>query len=1292
MQPLDNIHEEDKELDPYHKSHVEEQQAQQEYWEDKETPERIEGSELENQAAEEEIQEEEVDTLTNWTHKVPVLGHIKYGLDSASLGVGDFVSDAVGLVPWLKPADEWWDKNSPRSTAPAHKLIRDASSVIIPSMVGGSWLVGGAKAMVAAKALSVPSFVNTLGTIGAYAGVDTGVAMISSHSKTDDNLGATLNNWLGWKLPWATRPGDDPDVRWKKNVYEAAGLAAGVELIGAAFTFGKKAKLFPRDAGAEEIIGRKKLSVIENGDEPLTGSTAVRRSAVESAEEAEMIDAIKRDPEGREYNAFVNDLGEDSAGKATINTDADPLEAKLHQTQIQGNLGTMHGRATAVADESFAKQFGKAIDGNERAQQLDQLFDSMSPNFDAVVTNGVSDIKITAEQMNRSVDNLTQSLYGSDISFGEFQYIVDDMKTTVFDSNQILDEEGWVAASQAFKNAYDTLFDPNQMRASAMITQNAADNVSDTAAAVKMLGDQVDTTRQYQLMFEKMNLLDSEIKANKFITSKAAEYKKLKDSGSVEATVSWLNRQGKDFDTYLKRVKKQNQTFTEELFSVAKNNPKYFDALKDAYFASDGNVDELHKLHVWTEKHIGLIKKGVIDGDPEVPSLLVKGLHGARINSLLSGLSSVRAMTGNSMLTAIKPISVFTGAFMGGDMQTLKRASYTYGGITENLKRGFKVMQREWKLATAFPEEAMMRGRADMKLARTTDMNAMDTMAEVWKADGETGKVAMWNMAKGLTWWNKQWFVRYGTNALYAIDGFTNSFMASGMARARAYDELLQSTKGAQFDVKFQELQRKLYNNAFDETGLLTDEAARQASKEIALNLDNNTVKKLEEFMDHVPAAKALFLFPRTGVNAFQLGWSFNPLSNLGPAMTKARRTLGAKTSQQKLAALAEHGIDATQDADAAFAALKSEYIGRQIMGSTVVMGAGMWALEGNVTGNGPQDNAERRRMMAMGWQPNSIKNPITGEWRSYKGFEPFEQVLGLTADVVYQANRVDQSLTEDWFRKLGFAISMNITNDTFLGGFEPLVGLISGDPGAWTRFWAGQTDMLVPYKGVRSILNSAITPQLKDVENDFFAFQKNANKFLLPAGGQGDPLKDLLDIYTGKPIRYHEPLTAAFNAVLPMFKQNGDMEPWRQWLLSTGWDGLQKIRRNKFTRQPLNDEDRYFLNNWIAKNGNLKSQIIALMNEDDGYWNRELDNYKKDRGLQGQQDFPIKKTLLYKELNAIHDRVFNGAWDALEIYNEQYTTLGSEIKHRDYELGRGRTGQAGATQKGIRNLQQMRK
>jgi hypothetical protein len=672
--------------------------------------------------------------------------------------------------------------------------------------------------------------------------------------------------------------------------------------------------------------------------------------------------------------------------------------------------------------------------------------------------------------------------------------------------------------------------------------------------------------------------------------------------------------------------------------------------------------------------------------------MVVKGLHGARINSLLSGLAPVRAVMGNSMMTALKPASVFVGAFMSGDPAILKRAQYTYGGIAENFKRGLKVLKKEWNLAAQFPEEAMMRGRADMRLSKMQDLDAMDSMAEVWRADGEFGKVAMWNMAKGLSWWNKQHFVRYGTNALYAIDGFTNSFMASGMARARAYDELLNASKGSIKDDDFIKLQRQLYDNAFDGSGLLTDEAAKHASREIALNLDNATVKKLEEFMDRVPAAKALFLFPRTGVNAFELGWTFNPLSNLGPAMTRGRRVLGARTRQQKLAALAEHGIDATQDADLAFQSLKSEYIGRQIMGSTVVMGAGMWALEGNLTGNGPQDAGERQRMLAMGWRPNSLKDPISGEWKSYAGFEPFDSLLGLVGDVVYQANRVDQAPTEDWFRKAAFSISMNLTNDTFIGGFEPLVGLLSGDPTSWTRFWAGQVDQLTPYRGVRSILSNAITPQLKDVNNDFLAYLQNSNKYLFKEGQLNDPLKDLLDIYTGEPIRYQEPLTAAANAVLPMFKTNGDFEPWRQWLLSTGWDGLQKIRRNKFTRQPLSDEDRYFLNNWIAKNANLKGSILRLMTEGDGFWNKKLKEYTKKRGLQDQSDYPIRQTILHKELDRIHDRAFNAAWYALEAYKDQYTTLGREIKHRNYEMNRGNFGAAQTTQQRIKNLQNMRK
>ena len=1211
---------------------------------------------------------------------------VRGGLETALqpvLGVADFASDAIGLVPWLKPVDQWWDENSYRSTHPGHTLLRDASSIILPTLAGGGWLVGGTKAAVAARAITLPRFAHTLGTVAAYTGVDTGVAMISSHSKKDDNLAATLNNWLGWQIPWATRPGDDPDTRWKKNVYEAAGFAGGVELLGAAFTFGRKAKLFPRDAAAEQAISQRARQ-LELFDDPLTAAVEPRRIARQNAVRNETVEAIKKDPESLEYNSFINDVGEDSAGRAVVDLEADPLQAKLHQTQIQNNAGTYNGRAAPVADEAFQKRFLKAINGDERARQLDQLFDSISPSFDATVVSGGKRINIKSEEMNKAVDNLTQAIYGKDISFKEFEFIVDDMKTSIL-GNTMLDPEQYAIGVNAFRRAFDKLFDPNQMRASGMLAQQTADTVTDTATAAKMLGEQTDTSRQMKIIFDKLNLLGQEVKANEFIMSKAQEYKKVIAQGDPENAVRWVTSQADNFDEYIAGVKAKSNKITDELQDIAKNNPNYYRAFVEAYDATNGSVDELHKLHRLTEENIGLLKKGFIDKNPEAPSMLVKQLHAARINSVLSGLSPVRAAVGNSMLTFAKPISIFAGAIAQGDIGAVKRAQATFGGITENIKRGFKVMKNEWKLANAHPEEAMMRGRTDLRQAKMEHMEYMDSMAKGWAKDEEWGKVAMWNITKGLTWWNKQTFVRYGTNALYAIDGFTNSFMASGAARAKAYDQLFDASRGSVPFDKFQELQRRLYSEAFDETGLLTDKAAKFASQEIALNIDNKLAQDFEKFMDHVPAAKGLFLFPRTGLNALELGWSFAPMSNLGPALTRARRTLGAKTRQQKLAALLEHGIDATEDADLAFATLKSEYIGRQIMGSTVMMGAGLWALEGNLTGNGPQNNAEKRRMMAMGWKPLSIKNPITGEWHSYRGFEPFDKLLGLTADIVYQADRVDQSITEDFFRKAAYSISMNITNSTFISGFEPLVGLISGDAGAWNYFLARQTDMMIPYKGARNILNNAITPQLKDVENDFLAYLANGNKFLFSGN---EHLKDLADIYTGEAIRYHEPITAGFNALLPVFQSNGGMEPWRQWLLSTGWDNLQKIRRNKITKMPLTTEDRYFINNWIAKNAGLKTQIMKMMIEGDGFWEKKMREYRKARGMKKQSEFPIKEFLVHRELDLIHQRAFDGAWDALQARNEQYNTVGMETQHRNLELRRGRVQKAIQTQKQLSELQ----
>ncbi len=1233
----------------------------------------------------ENVSQEDWDNRPKWSRGIEEVLHAG---SLPALGVVDFMADAVGLVPWLKPIDEWWDKHSPRHNHPAYKLTRDASSIIIPTLYGGKVLTGSAKA--ATASMTMPNYVRTLGNVAAWTGVDTGVAAISSHSKTDDNLAATLNNWLGTDIPWATRAGDSPDVIWKKNVFEAASLSGSVELLGTAFAFARKTKLIPRDGAAEEILAKRAANSAKY-DNPLTEAVESSVTARDAAQKQEILAVIKADPEGRNYNAFINDLGPDDAGRAVINTQPDPLLAKVNQAQIQNNIDTSFGRSAAVVDEQFNKEFLHAIDGNQRAKQLDTLFDAISPNVDAVV-NGKT---ITAEQMNRAVDNLTNAVFGRDLSLKEFEFIVDDMKSTVFNSNAFLDEEQWVIASKAFKNVYDTLFDPNQMRASAMLSQQAADNVADTAAAVKMLGDKVDTGRQMAIIFDKMNLLGQEVAVNQFIVKKAREYKNLKEAGDLSNIVRWIEGQGDEFDQYIKHIKAKGGKVNDTLKAIARENPHYYKPFIEAYDATNGSVDELHKLHRITEENIGLLSKGIIDVNPKVPSQLIKQLHAARINGLLLGLAPARALLGNATLTAIKPAAIMAGSLAQGDIKAFKRATWVFGGIEENFRRGLKVLKRDWDLAVKNPEEAMMRGRADLKQAKLDKFEYMESTAEAWKTEGKFGwqaKTSLWNMTKAVSWWNNNKFVRWGTSSLYAIDGMTNSFMASGMARARAYDSLAKDFNGAVNKAKFNEIQRTLYNEAFDATGNLTDQAAKHASQEIALNLDNDMVKAFEDFLEYVPAARGLFLFPRTGVNSAQLAWTFNPLSStFNVALPKVKRVMQATTDAAKLDALSEHGIEIAQGLklEEAFQSLKYEYIGRQLMGSAIVMGTGLWALQGNMTGNGPQDGAERARMRRMGWQPRSIKNPLTGKWHSYEGFEPFASLMGLTADVVYQSTRMDQAVSEDIFRKLAFAASMNVTNDTFVSGFKPLVDMLSGDPTAFQRYAATQFDQAIPFRGVRSILNNAISPALRDVNNDFFAYLANANKFMMPTG-QEAMLPELLDVFTGKPIKGYESITQAGNALLPTFKVNGDMEPWRQWLLSTGWDGMSRIRKNKFTKQPLTAHDRYYINNWIGQNANLKGQIIKLMTENDGFFDQKMKEY--NRNLKGKVN--VKDWIVHKELDRIIDTAYDAAWDSLEAYNAEqgYSSQGRELKMLRHEMTQGQSEAAKETQKRLQKLHRMAK
>jgi hypothetical protein len=294
------------------------------------------------------VSQEDWDNRPEWSRG---LENVVVAGGTPVLGLMDFVADTAGLVPWLKPLDEWWDDNSPRSNHPAHKVTRDAASIIIPTMWGGGAITGSLKSATAAR--SIPQAQRILGTIAAHAGVDTAVTAISSHSKEQDNIARTLNDWLGWDIPWATRDTDSPDIIRQKNIYESAGLSIGVDLIQAAFSLGKVVKAIPVDEAAEKTLA-KYASGFE-GQDPISANVLGRRSSRTYAQRAETLERLMKDPEGKNYDAFINEPIPGPNWRAVTDLDVNPVMAKIDNYRIQNNIGTTNGRVRPVVNSGFMK-------------------------------------------------------------------------------------------------------------------------------------------------------------------------------------------------------------------------------------------------------------------------------------------------------------------------------------------------------------------------------------------------------------------------------------------------------------------------------------------------------------------------------------------------------------------------------------------------------------------------------------------------------------------------------------------------------------------------------------------------------------------------------------------------------------------------------------------------------------------------------------------------------------------------------------------------------------------------
>jgi hypothetical protein len=87
---------------------------------------------------------------------------------------------------------------------------------------------------------------------------------------------------------------------------------------------------------------------------------------------------------------------------------------------------------------------------------------------------------------------------------------------------------------------------------------------------------------------------------------------------------------------------------------------------------------------------------------------------------------------------------------------------------------------------------------------------------------------------------------------------------------------------------------------------------------------------------------------------------------------------------------------------------IKNQRINKQIVGATYLTGAYFAAQTGMITGGGPTDYTERKRLMASGWRPYSYK--IGDTYYPVSRLDPFSQIAGLAADFQFITNELAEA------------------------------------------------------------------------------------------------------------------------------------------------------------------------------------------------------------------------------------------------------------------------------------------
>ena len=1162
-------------------------------------------------------------------------------------GTLDFV-DSVGYrfnLPWLDFPDQW----KPQNKTPWGKALRSISEVAIPTIALSAATRGAAVKGVGAiagaeKVAKAPWIVKFLGNAGVDAASGLAVDGISRQSE-DHNAMRTLKDTI---FPWipenlTTLDSDSPDVKREKNMKEGVGFGLAIDLLGASIK-GVRALsgkpdgvvIKPKDKAAKEYFDSAARKAEPKSADPSADFIAQSNGNREKVLDDWAEQQFRRDPQGLEGpHPAVNSPLYDDYEKAVIGVRQDAIPQNLVDgVRVQRNVGTYNGRMANIITDPALKN-GLEIDNLQKRSLVNDVMQEIrkTGDFDAVVDG----VRITKKEMVESADGMIKSILDPGNSIDDVRKLFADQRSFEgISKTSYINDRQYVAAMNATRNLVDQYIGIDAARASARIQTTLAGEVADIAEGARIVGNDLDITRQQEMIFDKIEYLMAEMGVNKYIAGWSLNNKKTWESVLKTGDPAAVQRFAKEADAEIseaiaERIAKAKE-FVSTMQEIKSSNPEFLKPLIEAYELTGGKVDTIDRLNKWFQNSTGVLNKAFIDGEPEVPSVVMQGIWGTIYNSVLSAtVTPAKAFVGNLTGLMTKPLSILGGSIIGGDSATFKRSLVQFGNVGEHLQKAMEHFSFVLKKAGDNPNSVSYAMREDIALKNEDTMMVLENYAKAKAAQGELGPMAAFNVAKALKDFNDHPWVRYSANLMTSGDAFVRSFMANFEARGRAYDEMIRSTGGVVDYGALRTAQQKLYTEMFDQSGMITDKAVEFASREIALNLDTPVVTSLSNVLNQVPMMRPFIMFPRTSMNVLNFAHKHSPLAM---AWGESSKILNAKTAPEIKEIMTARGI--TDFTEQQWKQVVAETKGRIALGSIVTMTAGMTYLSGSLTGNGPYDKEARSAWTKAGWQPRSIRNPVTGEWHTYDSFEPFATYLALVADIGDNVGHLGTATTEDLFSKLAFAFSMNITNKSFLSGLSPLTDILSGNEAGFQRFLAEQANNIMPYAGARRQLGELLAPGLREVDEEVGQLVRNRNAFLDVVSPES-ALPYARDFIDGSRIREYEPMTRILNTVLP-FKTNPSAEPYRQWLMKSGFEAMPVLKVStggvKYTPR-----ERELIGSYMGQYGNLPAELTRLMNRKD--LQRDLEFYTTQRRENGvsSEDLNLSKSRVHSAIRQVFTR-----------------------------------------------------